>query len=53
MDYLSENKVDFIVDYATYASIPDFPVVQTFPLDDESGRSIHIWQVSPQLSWAP
>ena len=52
-DYLSENKVDFIVDYDTYASIPDFPVVRTFPLDDESGRSIHIWQVSPQLSSAP
>ena len=52
-DYLSENKVDFIVDYATYDSIPDFPVVQTFPLDDESGRSIHMWQVSPQLSSAP
>jgi hypothetical protein len=52
-DYLSENKVDFIVDYATYDSIPDFSVVQTFPLDDESARSIHIWQVSPQLSSTP
>jgi hypothetical protein len=46
-DYLSENKVDYIVDYATYDSLPDLPVVHTFPLDDESGRSIHIWQVSP------
>lgn len=52
-DYLSENKVDFIVDYATYDSIPDFRVIQTFPLNDESGRSIHIWQVSPQLSSSP
>ncbi len=51
-DYLSENKVDFIVDYAIYDSIPDFRVVQTFPLNDESGRSIHIWQVSPHLSSA-
>ena len=52
-DYLIENHVDFIVDYATYASIPDFPVVHTFPLNDETGRSIHIWQVSPQLSSTP
>ena len=52
-DYLYENKVEFIVDYATYDSIPDFPVVKTFPLDDESGRSIHIWQVLPQISSAP
>src|SRR5688572_3478366 len=52
-DYLSENKVDFIVDYATYDSIPDFPVVNIFPLNDETGRSIHIWQVSPQLSSSP
>jgi hypothetical protein len=52
-DYLFENHVDFIVDYATFDSIPDFPVVRTFPLDDESGRSIHIWQVSPPLSSAP
>jgi hypothetical protein len=52
-DYLSENKVDYIVDYTTYDALPDLPVVHTFPLDDESGRSIHIWQVSPQLSSAP
>ena len=52
-DYLYENKVDYIVDYDTYDSLPDFPVVHTFPIDDESGRSIHIWQVSPQLSAAP
>jgi hypothetical protein len=52
-DYLSENKVDFIVDYDTYDSIPAFPVVKTFPLDDESGRSIRIWQVSPPLTSAP
>ena len=52
-DYLFENNVDYIVDYATYDSIPNFPVVHTFPLHDETGRSIHIWQVSPQLSSAP
>ena len=52
-DYLSENKVEFVVDYDTYASMPDFPVVHTFPLGDESGRSIHIWKVSPLLSSAP
>ncbi len=49
-DYLIENNVDFIVDYATYDSIPDFPVVHTFSLNDESGRSIQIWQVTPQIS---
>lgn len=52
-DYLNENNVDFIVDYATYDSIPDFPVVHTFPLHDGSGRSIQIWQVSPQISFSP
>jgi hypothetical protein len=52
-DYLIENNVDFIVDYAIYASIPDFPVVHTFPLNDGSGRSIHIWQVSPKVSSTP
>ncbi|MDQ3004485.1 MAG: hypothetical protein M3R47_03765, partial [Chloroflexota bacterium] len=52
-DYLIENNVDFIVDYATYHPIPDYPVVHTFPLNDESGRAIHIWQVSPPLSSAP
>jgi len=51
-DYLMENNVDFIVDYATYGSIPEFPVVQTFPLNDGSGRSIHIWRVSPRTSSA-
>jgi hypothetical protein len=48
--YLSENKVDYVVDYDTYGSLPDFPVVRTFPLDDETGRSIQIWQVRPQIS---
>jgi hypothetical protein len=52
-DYLVENKVDYIVDYSIYGSIPDYPVVQTFPLNDETGRSIRIWQVSPDLSSAP
>jgi hypothetical protein len=51
-EYLMENNVDFIVDYATYDSIPDLPVVHTFPLGDESGRSIHIWRISPQVSSA-
>lgn len=51
-DYLIENKVDYIVDYSIYHPIPDYPVVHTFPLNDETGRSIHIWQVSPQLSFA-
>jgi hypothetical protein len=45
-DYLTENNVDYIVDYATYASIPDFPVVRTFPINDGTGRSIQIWQVT-------
>ncbi|MCI0730666.1 MAG: hypothetical protein L0332_28635 [Chloroflexi bacterium] len=52
-DYLFENHVDYLVDYATYDSIPDFPVVHNFPLNDGSGRSIQIWQVSPQISSAP
>jgi hypothetical protein len=46
VDYLAENKVDYVVDYATYDSIPDFPVVQAFPLDDGSGRAIQVWQVT-------
>ena len=49
-EYLNENNVDFIVDYDTYDSMPDFPVVHTFPLNDELGRSIQIWQVTPQVS---
>jgi hypothetical protein len=52
-DYLAENHVDYIVDYDMYGSLPEMPVVQTFPLHDESGRSIHIWQVSPQLTSSP
>lgn len=52
-DYLNENSVDFIVDYDTYGTIPEYPIVQTFPIDDGSDRSIHVWQVSPQLSSAP
>lgn len=48
-DYLYENNVDYIVDYATYDSIPDFPVVRTFPINDGSGRSIKIWQVFRRL----
>lgn len=47
-DYLIENDVDFVVDYDTYDSIPNLPVVQTFPLNDGSGRSIYIWRVDPQ-----
>ena len=49
-DYLSENDVDYIVDYDTYDSIPDLPVVRTFPINDGSGRSIHIWRLQPQSS---
>ncbi|HLE04341.1 MAG TPA: hypothetical protein VI729_06980 [Anaerolineales bacterium] len=45
VDYLAENKVDYVVDYSTYDSIPDFPVVQAFPIDDGSGRAIQVWQV--------
>jgi hypothetical protein len=52
-DYLAENKVDYIVDYSIYHPLPEYPVVRMFPLNDETGRSIHIWQVSPQLSSAP
>ena len=52
-DYLVENKVDYIVDYSIYGPLPDYPVVQTFPLKDETGRSIRIWQVTAPLSSAP
>ena len=52
-DYLVENKVDYVVDYSIYQSIPDYPVVHTFPLNDGTGRLIHIWQVSPQISSTP
>jgi len=52
-DYLVENNVEYIVDYSIYRPMPDYPVVRAFPLNDETGRSIHIWQVSPDLSSAP
>jgi hypothetical protein len=52
-DYLAENNVDYLVDYATYEAIPDFPVVRTFPLNDGSGREIQVWQLSPQISSTP
>jgi hypothetical protein len=51
-EYLAENKVDYLVDYATYGSVPDFPILRSFPVEDGSGRSVHIWQVSPQASLA-
>jgi hypothetical protein len=50
-EYLGENNVAYIVDYSIYRPLPDYPVVQTFPLNDEEGRSIHVWQVlSPRSS---
>lgn len=52
-DYLSENHVTYVVDYDTYGWTPDFPVVQTFPLHDEAGRTIQVWQIEPQISSAP
>ena len=52
-DYLAENKVAYIVDYSMYHPLPAYPVVRTFPLQDETGRSIQIWEVSPHLSSAP
>lgn len=52
-EYLSENKVEYIVDYNTYSNLPEFPVVQSFPINDGSGRSIQIWQVSQLLSSMP
>jgi len=52
-DYLTENKVAYIVDYSIYHRLPAYPVVRTFPLQDETGRSIQIWEVSPHLSSAP
>lgn len=53
VDYLAENHVDYIVDYSMYRPLPDYPVVQSFPLNDATGRSIHIWQVSAQQSSTP
>jgi hypothetical protein len=52
-DYLSENEVAYIVDYDSYSSIPDFLVVQTFPINDGSDRAIHIWQVSSEIVSTP
>jgi hypothetical protein len=52
-DYLFENSVDYIVDYSTYDTIQNLPVVQVFPLDDGSGRSIQVWQFSSQISSTP
>lgn len=48
--YLAENNVDYIVDYATYHPIPTYPVIQMFPINDETRRTIKIWQVSSQAS---
>jgi hypothetical protein len=47
-DYLVENNVDFLVDYQVYDSIPDFPVVRTFQVQDDSIEEIYIWQVPGQ-----
>jgi len=52
-NYLSENNVAYVVDYDTYGSIPDFPTVHAFPINDGSGRSIQIWRVSPLVTSAP
>ena len=52
-EYLAENKVAYIVDYSMYHPLPAYPVVRTFPLQDETGRSIQIWEVSPHLSSTP
>jgi hypothetical protein len=52
-DYLAENNVAYIVDYSMYHLLPAYPVVRTFPLQDETGRSIQIWEVSPHLSSTP
>jgi hypothetical protein len=52
-NYLFENDVAYLVDYATYDSIPDFPVVRAFPINDGSGRSIRIWRVTPQAMSTP
>jgi hypothetical protein len=49
-DYLLENKVDYIVDYSIYRPLPEYPIIHRFPLNDGSGKSIQIWQVSPQIS---
>lgn len=53
VEYLGENNVDYIVDYSMYRELPDYPIIQTFPLNDETGRSIHIWQVSSERSLTP
>jgi hypothetical protein len=53
VEYLGENNVDYIVDYSMYRELPDYPIIQTFPLNDETGRSIHIWQVSSERSLNP
>lgn len=49
-EYLIENEVDFIVDYDTYGSISDLPILHTFPLNDGSGRSIYVWQLTSRVS---
>ena len=51
--YLHENNVEYVVDYATYDALPVLPVVHSFPLDDGSGRAITIWQVPPLTSQLP
>jgi hypothetical protein len=52
-EYLLENGVEYVVDYDTYGWVPNFPVVQRFPIHDEEGRTIQMWQIKPQISTAP
>jgi hypothetical protein len=51
-DYLAENRVGFVVDYATYTTVPGL-VVKSFPVNDGSGRSIDVWQLAPRVSSLP
>jgi hypothetical protein len=52
-DYLAENRVSFVVDYATYGNVPGLVAVQSFPVNDGSGRSIDVWQLAPSVSSLP
>jgi hypothetical protein len=52
-EYLAANNVSYVVDYAIYDTLDAFGVVQRFPLNDGSDRSIAVWQVSTYPSAIP
>ena len=47
-DYLSENDVNYVVDYVDNELTSALPVVKAFPNHEASGQQIRIWRVLPE-----